>query len=142
MVAKSALDVGPEQVDAVLKFLPIFESEGFRCGEWVIRDDRLPSITYSPEVHGFVRTLYEQNIMFEFDWVRWKDEAKRYLADPGSLAEADLLTIRKLLTAHVRTDRFVEGHLERIFESGHMVQILWRLREIREGGAQSVKREP
>ena len=132
MTPRSAQDVSPEQVDAVLAFLPIFESKEFSCGEWVVRNGYMPNFTYGPDVDGFVRALYEQHIVLQFDWVSWKDEAKRHMASPDSLAEADLLTIRKLLTTHVRADRFTEGHLGHIFERGHIVEILRRLKTIRE----------
>jgi hypothetical protein len=45
---------------------------------------------------------------------------------------ADLLTLRKLLTLHVRGDRFVEGHLASVLESGHVTDILERMQQIRD----------
>jgi hypothetical protein len=30
------------------------------------------------------------------------------------------MTIRKLLTLHVRTARFVKGHLEQVYEKGYL----------------------
>ena len=45
-----------------------------------------------------------------------------------ALASADLLTLRKLLTTHIRADRFTEGHLE----SGHITAILRQLKQIRD----------
>jgi hypothetical protein len=87
---------------------------------------------YSPEVDGFIRTLNEQNVLVPFDWTSWQGEAQRYRSDPEALAEADLLTLRRLLTTHIRADRFVEGHLASMLESGHITAILRRLREIRE----------
>jgi hypothetical protein len=42
------------------------------------------------------------------------------------------MTLRKLLTTHVRADRFVEGHLAGVLESGHMLAILRRLKDIRQ----------
>ena len=132
MTPNAAPDVSSEQLDAVLEFLPIFESKEFSCGEWVVHKGCMPNFTYSPEVCSFERALYKHHIVLQFDWGSWTDEAKRYLASPDSLAEADLLTIRKLLTTHVRADRFMEGHLGHIFESGHIVEILRRLKAIRE----------
>jgi len=132
MAPNAAPDVSPEQLDAVLGFLPIFERKEFSCGEWVVRKGHMPHFRYDPDVDGFVLALYEQHIVLQFDWVSWKDEAKRHMANPGSLAEVELLTIRKLLTTHVRADRFMEGHLGQVFESGHIVHILRRLKVIRE----------
>lgn len=42
------------------------------------------------------------------------------------------LTLRKLLTAHVRADRFSEGHLASVLESRHITAMLRRLKRIRE----------
>jgi len=84
------------------------------------------------EVDGFIRTLNEQNVLVPFDWPSWQEEAQRYRSDPEALAGANLLTLRRLLTTHVRADRFVEGHLASVLESGHITAILCRLREIRE----------
>jgi hypothetical protein len=55
------------------------------------------------------------------------------VSKPGALETANLLTLRKLLTVHVRKDRFVEGHLARMLECGHITAILRRLREVRAG---------
>jgi len=48
------------------------------------------------------------------------------------LKNADIKIIRKLLTLHIRKERFYEGHLIDIIDSGHMVIILNRLVQIRE----------
>ena len=42
------------------------------------------------------------------------------------------VVVCELVTAHVRADRFVEGHLVSVFESGHITAILRRLKQIRE----------
>jgi len=98
-------EIGSRQIDRVLEFLPAFESPGYRFGEW----GDSGYFSYSPEVDDFIKTLYEQDILVAFDWVSWKEEAQRYQSEVGALQRADLLTLRKLLTAHVRADRFVEG---------------------------------
>jgi len=75
----------------------------------------------------FVRALSGQAIMVVFDWARWRAE----VSDPTALGGADLLTLRKLLTFHVRADRFSQGHLISASEKGHITAILRRLVEIR-----------
>jgi hypothetical protein len=130
--------IGPQQIDTVLRYLPLFEAEDFAPGEWQTQEGHLPYFLFSPAVSAFVKTLYEQAILLEFDWTSWREEAQRYRSDPSSLEQADLLTLRKLLTVHVRADRFVEGHLASMFEAGHMLAILRRLKQIRQnmaGGA-------
>ncbi len=138
IIEDTAQEVRPGQIDAVLKYLPIFEGGDFEPGEWLTREGCFPNFLYSPEVNDFIQTLYEQGIIYVFGWTSWKEEAERYQSDLNSLAGADLLTLRKLLAAHVRADRFVEGHLASVFESGHITAILRRLKQIRDkmaGGA-------
>ncbi len=124
-----APEIGPEQLDAVLKFLPLLQDN---FGEWSARPGHFPVFLYSQPVNDFVQTLYRQGIIFVFDWTSWKERAERYIADPGSLADADLLTLRKLLTTHVRSDRFVEGHVAGVLKSGHVTDILERMQQLRD----------
>lgn len=125
-------DIGPEQINAVLRFLPVFEAPGYRFGEWVVREGHMPWYRASAEVNAFVKALYAHELLVRFDWMSWQEQAQTYQDDPGALAQADLLTIRKLLTLHVRQDRFVEGHLASVLEGGHVAAILRRLKRIRE----------
>jgi hypothetical protein len=92
----------------------------------------MPYFAYSPAVEQFVAALYAQGLIVKFDWGAWCDSGNVYMEDPEHLAQADLLTLRKLLTAHVRQDRFIEGHLAQMFESGHTAAILPRLQAIRQ----------
>ena len=43
------------------------------------------------------------------------------------MADADLMTCRRLLTVHVRRNRFVEGHLGWAFDGGYFVAVLRRI---------------
>ena len=130
-------EIGIQQVDAILEYLPIFERKNFQPGQWVEREGRFPYFAFSPEVERFIHALYQQSIIFPFDWRSWSDEAKLYQSDPDALEASDLLTLRKLLTAHVRADRFVEGHLAGLLQSGYVTVILRRLKRIRDAIAES-----
>ena len=125
-------EIGSRQLDAVLRFLPIFERPGYVFGEWHSPEGQFPYYSMSREVMDFCQALYDQQIVFSFDWPSWQDEAQRLYSDPAALERADLLTLRKLLTTHVRKDRFAEGHLAEMFECGHVTAILRRLKEVRE----------
>ena len=124
-------EIGTQELDVILKFLDIFTQDSYKFGEWVAISGHFPYFSYHPDVRAFISALYQQNIAFSFDWMSWGDEARRYQLDSETLAQADLLTLRKLLTTHVRADRFTEGHLAAMLESGHIVAILRRLKEIR-----------
>lgn len=115
-VLPDALDVA-----ALLDLLPALE-EG-------------DSSVEAPElVSWLVHLLYERHlVLWGFRWMEW-EEGRRFVEDPGALATADLETICKLLTAHARSDRFLDGHLEAIVESGHIAAILRRLRDLEQSG--------
>ncbi len=125
-------EITKANLDKVLTFLPLFEG----------RTDNLYSVQteyftfypyeYSPEVLRFIQTLYNEDLIFVFDWSSWKVEAERYMNDPDLVAQADLLELRKLLTLHVRADRFNDGHIAHEIDTGHLLAILKRLKAIRE----------
>ena len=123
--------VGRGALDAVLRFLPVFERPDYQFGEWNYPEGRFPYYACRGEVDDFVGALYKAGMIFPFDWPGWQAEARRYLDDPAALDTAGTLTLRKLLITHVRQDRFAEGHLGSILERGHITAILRRLKVIR-----------
>jgi ADP-ribosyl-[dinitrogen reductase] hydrolase len=132
-VSKDSIpEIGLQQIDAILVYLPVFEKQDYQFGRWVEQEGQFPYFSFSPEVDKFIGTLHEQNMIIPFDWGSWSAEAERYQSDPAALEVADLLTLRKLLTAHVRADRFTEGHLAKVLESGHITAILRRFKQIRD----------
>ena len=86
--------------------------------------------SYSPKVDAFQKDLYDLGFVYSFDWGEWQDEAERLTVTSGALDDADLLTLMKLLTLHVRKERFSGGHLANAFEQGWIVAILERLRKL------------
>lgn len=124
--------VSAEQIDAILPYLDAFERMGFTCGQWPDDGQSLiPHFDYSDPVAQFVQALYDNGWIEPFDWTAWHDTAAQFVESPERLAAADAPTLRRLLTTHVRQDRFCEGHLAAMFESGHIVAVLRRLKEIR-----------
>jgi hypothetical protein len=126
-----------KHIDAILPFLEIFEKPGFKCGEWDQPESResnefiMLDYQYAPPVEEFVQALYDNDWVEKFDWKKWQDTAVQYVDSPNLLATSDAETIRKLLTTHVRKDRFCEGHVASMCENGHIVAVLRRLKEIR-----------
>lgn len=86
---------------------------------------------YSPVVNDLVEALNRQELVFPFDWQEWSEQAQQLVNDPDLLAQADLETVRKLLTTHARCERFVSGHLAKMLDSGHIMAILKRLKQLR-----------
>ncbi len=121
--------VTSENIKAVLQFLPAFQQPDFSPGEWIAHEGSLPYFDYTSEVLGFLKTLSENGFIQPFDWMNWR-EGEQLVDQPALLEKASLQTLRKLLTAHVRADRFSEGHLAAVFESGHILSILKRMAEI------------
>lgn len=67
-------------------------------------------------------------VLTDFDWSEWAHgpECQMLVKDPANVASADPLTLARLLTAHIRQDRFCEGHLLAAFEGGHLTAIVRR----------------
>jgi O-acetyl-ADP-ribose deacetylase len=122
----------PDDIQALLEFLPIFETPGFEYGKDVgiqKREDgsfSLPYYTTSEDTSRFQSTLYRRGFIRPFDWGSWKHEAERYVDDPAMLEAANLDTLCKLLTLHARKERFCEGHLAGMYECGHLTAVLRR----------------
>ena len=126
--------LSPQQLDRILAFLPIFERPGYAFGAWDVPTGHLPSWSPAPEVSDFLDTIYDTRFLVALDWEAWSEEAHRYINGGASaLAEADLLTLRKLMTAHLGADRFIEGTLADLLKTGHIPLVLRRLRQIRDG---------
>jgi O-acetyl-ADP-ribose deacetylase len=69
--------------------------------------------------------------MIEFDYPRWQNEALKYIENPKLLESSDLMILRKLLTLHIRKERFCSGYLAVAINTGHLVKILERLEELK-----------
>lgn len=67
-------------------------------------------------------------VLTDFDWSTWAHgpECQRLVQNPDQIAVVDALTLARLLTAHLRQDRFCEGHLHSAFDGGHLLAIVRR----------------
>lgn len=129
--------VSAEQIQVVAKFLPIFENidpDDFAhmIPPPMIREDVLVlgHIEYHGAVHEFMTACYENGfVQSSFDWVTWSKEGRRYMMDPTLVGSARLATCIKLITAHLRAERFCDGHLDDVLRSGHIIALLRRLQQ-------------
>jgi hypothetical protein len=125
-------DTAPAAIDrlaALAAFLPIFESADFSFGAWHMPEGHFPYFEQSPAAVELVQVACHWNwVRFDFDWVSWKQtgEAERFVTDPNAVATASIDDLEHLLTAHIRQERFSEGHLAAIHDSGHLLAILQR----------------
>jgi hypothetical protein len=70
-----------------------------------------------------------------FDWRSWLEtaEGRTFLDRPESVARATPEDLARLLTAIVRSDRFVEGSIAGAFESGLLARIARRAAVLLDG---------
>jgi ADP-ribosylglycohydrolase len=129
-------------LDVVLGFIPLLEKnpieslyrwerhgvdeEGVLAIARPVRDWKIDEFIWCLINHGWVQ---------DFDWNAWAEEGKRYEQTPELVDGADLATCIKLLTAYQRADRFCDGLLAHMIESGQIARILRRLGTLRDMGA-------
>jgi len=78
----------------------------------------------------FITVICATDFVAPFDWMTEFPKDDPRWDDVHLLKEADAATVRKLLIAHLRLDRFSDGHLQRIMTSGYLEAALSRLRTL------------
>lgn len=81
----------------------------------------------APEIGRFIHALSEAGVLRDFDWPAWMREHGDRYSRVEALGSADFETLARLLSALVRKDRFVEGQLADLIDSGWMAAALDRL---------------
>jgi len=69
-----------------------------------------------------------------FEWRAWEPVETGTFENPDFAAEADAETLKRLMTAHVRVNRFAGGHLDRMQEEGVLGRMVERLDRLAEAG--------
>lgn len=113
---------------------PILTSPDFDIGHWVVSEPdedgvtQMPWFDYSPDALRLMAEVAGAGFVQPFDWMTWmgSPDAKVLVADPGRVAAVDADDLRRLLTAIVRGDRFMEGNVAGAFESGMLLAIARR----------------
>jgi hypothetical protein len=88
----------------------------------------MPWVDYSVAVRSFLADAGRLGFIVVFDWPGWVT-TERIQPSPKELARASLLDLAKLLTLHIRRDRFVEGYLANALESAWIQDILRAVRD-------------
>ena len=132
MIKKSDLPT-PDQIRALLSFLPLFR-EGFQpVQEWVVAEPDQNGVThfpypvYHPAVVDFFQEAGQPH-WSDYDYV--PQEVSGQIADLEFIQGADLDDIKTLLTYCVRGERFCDGHWEMIIQNGTIVRLLQRLEQL------------
>lgn len=128
--------VTQEKFNALVRFLPAFQSPSFDPGE-MRKMERNPNGSFSfpytvlsDQATSFVQAAYDNGwIVGSFDWPSWagSEEAERLRDDENALARATPEQIARLLTVVIRQDRFCEGVLLDAFNSGLILRIVRRI---------------
>jgi len=83
-----------------------------------------PYWSSSEVVDKAFKLIHELNLVPAFDWTSW-DEGKAILNNPNfNYSILDTITLCKLLTTIVRSDRFDDGFFASNFENGVIPQII------------------
>jgi Family of unknown function (DUF6508) len=134
MKSKTKSHTVSAQIAAITAFLPIFEAIAPHDFAQLVGSTNVPGeipfmghLEYHPAVYKFMDACYENGLVLSFDWGAWSSEAHRYMKDPQLITAAGLKTCMKLLTTHLRAERFCDGHLEEVLRSGHIATVLRRL---------------
>jgi hypothetical protein len=78
-------------------------------------------------VRDLLREAHRSGLITSFDWPTWMTGRGRELTGhPDAIATATLEECRRLLVAHVRRDRFVDGHLRARIDDGEVSALLRR----------------
>ncbi len=85
----------------------------------------LPHICFGKTELKFLKLVYRMQLIVGFNWSRWEQGRKLVKRDVSDL---DILTLLKLMTAIVRSDRYCEGALHAAIEGGVMLRILMAIR--------------
>jgi hypothetical protein len=88
----------------------------------------------SEDVRRFRKVLNDTGFLLVFDWKKWLHDNEVYTNINYNIQEqirnADLETLRKLMTSYIRGDRFNEGLFISAIGNGHITNILLRLKEL------------
>ena len=115
-------------------WVPRLASRDLDFGHWVISEPdqdgvmQMPWYDYSPDALRFMAEVSGAGFVQPFDWMAWMaaPEARALTADPTRVATVDGEDLRRLLTAIIRGDRFMEGNVAAAFESGMLLAIARR----------------
>lgn len=129
--------VSKDQIDQLLAFLPYFKDRGDGFGESARFDEKvvdkgsmLPSVL-NEKTSEFISACYDLGFIESFDWMSWSKEKSDLVNSGIGIESLELEDVRKLLTTHIRGDRFHDGHLLEVLRSNAITKILERLKAIR-----------
>ncbi|MDT1959165.1 DUF6508 domain-containing protein [Carnobacterium divergens] len=76
------------------------------------------------EINNFFTALDATDFIEIFDYNKWVKSINFDINSSEALANLDFETLRKVITYHVRIDRFIEGHLEELIKNGYFLNFI------------------
>jgi hypothetical protein len=123
--------ITPQHLANLLEFIPALEDPSFCPGGILPLDETgQTDEDFQRIVSRLMDACYKNGFVVRFDWEKWEAEGKNYVHHPELLKEADFNALRRLLTWHIRQNRFARNHFAAMTASGHVLAILLRLREV------------
>ena len=119
--------VTPEGIAKVLQHIPFLEQSSEAKYEYRKDFSLFDPYLYSEKTVELLSNLSEAGLVQSFDWPSWRENAERYIENPELVQHADLETLQKLITTHLRAERFISGHIAQMIDNGHLLAILQRL---------------
>ena len=127
-----------ERLRRLARWADRFVDPSFRLGSWVAPSKGNDGVTQlgwydiSAEGQQFVTEMYELGWVHDFDWMSWlgTPAARDLQRDPERVGRASADDLARLLTAIIRSERFGDGQIEGAFESGLLLAIARRAREL------------
>jgi len=135
VVTEGEFDPSPEAVRELVGHLDALSGAPGTLFAWRGGDRRpdgvitMPWVDYAEPVRSFLADAGRLGFIVVFDWPAWVPTAERIQSSPEEMAGASLFELAKLLTLHIRRDRFVEGHLANALEAGWIQDILRAMRD-------------
>lgn len=93
------------------------------------------SVESHPDLQVTIDTMNETGFIAPFDWNAEFGNRVDDLSDDNLLKNADLETLRKIFTTHVRINRFREGYLDEMVKQGKWTTMISRLQWLYDNGA-------
>ena len=123
-----------ERLRPLAELVPILEAPDADFGHWdtspsIDGTEHLPWFVFGPTAKAFRAAVGRGDwIITGFDWMTWlrTGDAQALRDHPEAVADASPDQLAMLLTAIIRSDRFVEGSIEGAFESGLLSRIARR----------------
>ena len=126
------MSLSKENLDRVLAYLPYFQDEKTEKFQMSAVSMAGPYL-YEEKVVKFLKALYEEDIVIDFDWHGWGQEAIRYFTDKELIETAELETIQKLFTTIARAEKITSGVLAEMITKGVILDVLTRLSVLANG---------